>query len=62
MRAIRLAGLALLAESNPPIALDCEGCRHATLAAAARREKTVAVVIRRRSGIRKDGRRVGPVE
>lgn len=62
VRAVRLAGLAFLAESNFSIALDCEGCRHATLAAAARREKAVAIVVRRRTGIRKDGRRVGPVE
>lgn len=62
VRAIWLASLALLAESKLAVALDCEGRCRAVLAAAACREKAVAVDIGRRPGIRKDGRRVGPVE
>lgn len=59
MCAVRLAGLAFLAESDLAIALNGEGCR---LRCVLCREEAVAVFVRSRAGRCEHSGCVGPVE
>lgn len=57
--AVRLTSLALFAEPELSIALDCKGT---PLGGVLCREEAVAHIVRRRAGRCKDGGGIGPVE
>ena len=59
--AIRLTSLAFLAEAYLTIALDSEG-RSVIQVDLVRRKEPVAVIVGRRSGARKNSRRIAPIQ